>query len=116
MKVCDKPCKECPFRVNSAPGWIGPYETPQDLLELIQYERPFPCHLTMGSDEDNGKAMEEILCKGSVLYMRKMGKLPRSADLYRAVKAANGEDLSNILSLPDFISHHTITKKKKKKR
>ncbi|WP_187967900.1 hypothetical protein [Aquibium microcysteis] len=64
-----EPCKECPFRRNSMPGWLGPWE-PTDLLAAIKVA-PFPCHRTIKADmsfDDPGAAKLE-LCAGAALFL-----------------------------------------------
>ena len=42
----DKPCKECPFRKKSAPGWLGS-STPEGFMATTLSDVEMPCHLTV---------------------------------------------------------------------
>ncbi|MBS4016807.1 MAG: hypothetical protein KGZ68_01100 [Dechloromonas sp.] len=64
-----EPCKECPFRRNSMPGWLGPWE-PTDLLAAIKVA-PFPCHRTIKADIsfDDPRTAKMELCAGAALFL-----------------------------------------------
>ena len=108
MNVCKTPCNDCPFRKSSAPGWLGPYQKPEDLHRLVMSENPFPCHLSHQEDVAFEFVGQKGLpyCKGAILYMKKSCKWPRSPDLANAVRSCNPNDLDDILSISQFLSHH----------
>ncbi len=100
-----KPCDECPFRTKSLPGWLGG-ETPEDTFNHIVTEGDFSCHKQRHKAQEN-----QSRCRGSILFLRKMGKLPRyNSDLAKAVMEVPFKEAfydKNILSRNDFIKHHT---------
>jgi hypothetical protein len=103
-----KPCNDCPFRKNSLPGWLGPWETPLELHRFVMAENEFPCHKTM-TDEfgDDVPEHKQSYCRGAILYMKKNSKMPSyNSDLRELVCTADRADCKNILSVPDFIQHH----------
>lgn len=55
------PCEECPFRKNSLPGWLGPYKDAQELLNIINGEIHFMCHMTLGKDEEETEILPAVL-------------------------------------------------------
>lgn len=108
MNACKVPCKDCPFTTSSRPGWLGPYESPEDLHRTIMNEYPFPCHIAQGDKEVSwDECGEDIpLCAGALLYMHKNAKTPRNPELAKALKDADKSLSHKILSTPEFITHH----------
>lgn len=103
------PCAECPFRKNSAPGWLGG-ETVQDTFQHVSGEGDFACHMTRQK-----KRAQMSRCRGSLLFMKKSGKRPQYNDgLVRIFRELGQPDTSNILSVPEFFNHHSVAKKKVK--
>lgn len=58
-----KPCAECPFVLGRTKGFIGDYESGDDLHRLAASDVKFPCHKTMGADA-------EVHCRGIQLYRK----------------------------------------------
>jgi hypothetical protein len=99
------PCNECPFRKDSAKGWLGG-ETPESTFDFVKHEADFACHKTR-----NKKQQDMSRCRGFLLFTRKIGKLPHyNKELGKAVAAIDYETAnnSNILSLPEFFEYHTL--------
>lgn len=82
-------------------GWLGNVWTPDDLKAQIMSESPFPCHLTMEEREE-----DYSLCRGSVLFMKKAGKIPRDFEFGQIVKQCSHSETENILSVKEFLEHH----------
>lgn len=110
------PCAGCPFRENAAAGWLGDY-TPEEVIEHIQREIPFLCHVhvenTTGyhDDSEDGDWRDRLdeenaqHCAGALIMARKLCKLPRDPDHNAAVRGVDA--LQPILFPPDrFIRHH----------
>lgn len=114
MKVCKNPCTECPFTKKSLRGWLADYESPENLHRLIMSEIPFPCHMTQENDLSILEAMRdnEIRCKGALLYMKKACKMPRNKEVFEMIKSFTINDTEDILSVPEFIKHHSISYEK----
>lgn len=98
------PCGECPFRRSSTRGWIGPYDSPEELLHVaVTMDQPFPCHLTMGgscTDDDDANA-EESYCVGTLRFFANTGKLSRDRQRPREEK-----DPRVFKTHAEFLEHH----------
>lgn len=70
---CAKPCPECPWRVNAAPGWLGP-NTAEEWVGLAHSDAPIACHLTI-TNEDDLDSM--VTCAGAAIYRSNVAKMPR---------------------------------------
>ncbi len=122
-----RPCSECPFRKASPPGYLGPWEGPEEIHGVVMAEVPFACHLTVNSPEDyadlmkpedqGGCSLDESTiegliacdssrCFGALLYMKKAGKLPRDPETSTVLQTVGPELLDRILSVPEFFTHH----------
>lgn len=108
MKKCTgRMCKECPFKKGSAPGWLGPWQKPQDLVEFVLSENEFPCHMTMGDDDVDVMPEHETVCTGSVLFANKSFKLFRSGMLRDEQQRLKGSsEAENTMDRFEFIQHH----------
>jgi len=93
MKTCSKPCRECPFTGNMA-GWLGAYEDWDHLHQTLMLNERFPCHLTMSDSEDNLTPEKEVICKGSLVYMKKCGKFPLNPELKKLMDELTSEELA----------------------
>ena len=110
IQVMNQPCSDCPFRKKSLAGWLGSYGGPREILDLVNREVPYPCHMTINNEPGQEELYREDtrLCAGALLYMSKSGKLPRDPELVALVKARRQEDKTGILTASEFISHHNI--------
>lgn len=68
-----KPCKECPFVLERTKGYIGDYDSGDDLHRLASSDVEFPCHKTTNSDDP-------VSCTGIQLYRKGICKRMRSKD------------------------------------
>ncbi len=110
LNICKKTCNDCPFRKQSLPGWLGDYNSAQELHNIVMSEAPFPCHLTHTDEEisfEEAGTVEHPLCAGALMYMRKAGKLPRNKELLDAMKSFPISELDAILSYREFFQHHS---------
>src|SRR3954470_21280360 len=110
-----RPCSACPFRRNSAPGWLGA-DTPQGFMDMIVQEVHLPCHSPIDYEDKNWREQAESgpFCAGALIFMRNTGKLPRDPELVAArvqVEADHDHVFSNP---PQFIEHHGAGGWKKK--
>jgi hypothetical protein len=97
MKQHVKPCKECPFRRASMPGWLGRND-PAEFAVMANHDVMMPCHLTTGT----GKT--EWHCAGRAIMWANQCKVPRddSVPLLRP-------DRANVFStVMEFVAHHRI--------
>ncbi len=66
-----KPCKECPWRKNSAKGYLGGHD-PNYYADAITYGELPACHL-----KDNGPDSENTaFCAGAAAVMANSCKIP----------------------------------------
>lgn len=109
-------CRECPFRRNSVPGWLGPWT-----IEKIQAQAHGEFGLSCHTSEDrmlklhpeledlllsgDPKFYEKIhICVGSIYHANASGKLYQNKTLQRFQKRLGLNP--NILGLFDFVAHH----------
>lgn len=99
--------------MKSAPkGWLGPYDTPMELHQMVMSDRPFSCH----SAQDRDVSFDEVgskrypICKGSVIYMRKNAKRHSNPKIQKMIESVTEEEKKETFSLPQFMEHHTFEK------
>lgn len=95
-----RPCVECPWRRESAAGWLGPMDC-DEWIFLAHSDEPIACHLTL--DEDHGWDDPGVRqCRGAAIYRANVGKMSRDPDVERAPK-----DVVLVFgSRPEFVNHH----------
>ena len=92
-------CNECPWRRDSAPGWLGPY-TPEQWRRLAHSDEPIACHKTLDDDDTWEGAYQ---CRGAATYRANVGKLPRDPNVARTPA-----DREAIFASPtEFLEHHS---------
>lgn len=98
MKQHTSPCKECPWRRASMPGWLGEQYSPEEFRAIAHSDSRFPCHRTIGKKE-------ELQCAGMAIYRANVIKRPRDpAILILPV------DREKVFATPDeFVTHHRST-------
>lgn len=103
------PCRECPFRTSSAPGWIGPWSV-DDILAQATSEVGLACHVDVARLKDLNagylKLVRDVhVCVGSLQLCNRSGKRFVVRDLAQ-MQAAVGVGV-NILNVPEFRAHHS---------
>ncbi|MEE8263233.1 MAG: hypothetical protein V3R83_12295 [Gammaproteobacteria bacterium] len=105
-------CSECPFRRNSAPGYLGSAShDPEGFLHPHWHgERKLPCHMEIDwevSDLDKEIAVESANhCLGYLTLMRNACKLPRDAEAKKLLSSVD-RNSSDFFSFPqEFYLHH----------
>ena len=109
MKVCKNICSECPFSKNSVPGWLGPYNSPQELHRLVMVaDQPFPCHKKQDMTLEKGDigTKRYPLCRGSLAYMKKNAKRHKIPEIQEKMDNLTDSDIKSVFSVPKFIEHH----------
>lgn len=118
MKVCAKVCKECPFRKDSLRGWLG-HHSIDEILDSIQWEIPFSCHMTRTDETTNEDIIEgrTPICRGFIASANKSCKMfgqnpqfPQLRELQKQVKSEAKEDASEILAKWEFREYHDLSK------
>lgn len=102
MKVVHKkPCRECPWRRASLPGFLGGYE-PEQFTQQVQFDGPpLPCHMTHDGVE------AQAMCAGALIFMRNSCKSAHHPD-YGDARAQVEPDRENVFCWShEFINHHS---------
>lgn len=109
-----KPCKECPFRRESAPGWLGPWDA-WELATTVQYLQ-FPCHRTIKADTEFDDPQTEKMetCAGTTLFLMNQMKMPDDPssrilrDKFKSLPQGELNELkAGVFSSTDeFMNHH----------
>ncbi len=114
MKICKAICKVCPFRKDSAQGYLGPHTT-QEILDAMQFDIPFVCHpKRLNSDEETEAAIhtgEAPICRGYVASASKSSKMfgqhPVFGKQMRELQLEiTEEDKKGVMNLWDFKKYH----------
>ncbi len=103
-----QPCIECPFRRQSAAGWLGPWQA----TEIIAFlnVNAFPCHRTI---KNNGQSIEDGSlqgCAGAAQFLNNQCKLSRdqvTADHQRKIGKRGPGTHPDVFDWPvEFVQHH----------
>lgn len=98
-----KPCRECPFRRRSIPGYLG-NSTPAEFLASTMADQPMPCHLTVDYEDRNWKDMldEASHCNGALTFFSNICKLSNDPN-----RPKMPVDCENVFTRPtEFLDHH----------
>lgn len=96
----NKPCRECPWRRESAQGWLGPH-TPEAWLEIAHGESPIACHMTVKSNDQDWSELRQ--CGGSAIFRANICKSPRHPN----VAVADEQDTTTVFAWDnEFLAHH----------
>jgi hypothetical protein len=103
-------CKKCPFRRNSAPGWLGE-DTPENFVSnaLADFsDHPLPCHAAIDYEDPDwleNQYPHAPLCAGALIFCKNNMKLPRDAERSELVRSVKVD--SDVFSTPnEFLDHH----------
>ncbi len=99
-------CRYCPWRRDSARGWLG-NSTPEDFLAQCLSEEHMPCHISIDYDDLNWRDVleESPHCAGSLIFMKNSCKMPRDPKLSEMHKEVTTSE--EIFSFgPEFLKHH----------
>lgn len=100
-----QPCKECPFRRDSARGWLGGYDGPEHFLAVHYHaEERNPCHLSIDYETDR-ETWDPEACVGQVVMFKNSYKLPRGWEMPEAISA----DADACFRWShEFVAHHQL--------
>lgn len=87
-----KPCKDCPLRRCSIPGWLGGSK-PQDWVAGMHGEEKVRCHTKRGPQ-----------CAGAAIYRKNVCKRPRDSSVL--LLPADRETV--FANAKEFLEHHTL--------
>lgn len=107
MNTTIKPCHQCPYRKDSARGYLGENSyKPQLFLEQLEFDDLHPCHLSVNWEEEDFN--KSSVCVGALQFMNNSCKLHRNIEIARLQKMVGRNE--NILSFNhNFIKHHEHT-------
>jgi hypothetical protein len=99
----DRPCHECPWRRNSAPGWLGASQ-PGEFLAQADSGIRMPCH-TAGIDYESPnweeQAKTSAQCAGHAIFLANRCKQPAPGALKLPA------DREAVFTRPhEFVAHH----------
>ena len=110
---CLKPCGECPYRKNSAPGYFGGHD-PSEYHEALKEEQIVACHKRTRFKED-GSIDKLTACTGHIVGQIKGCKSPNGSnlalvDMHEKVRSCSELDSwkDNSLTYFDFKNHHDM--------
>jgi len=93
------PCAECPWRRDSASGWLGPY-TADQWIEAVHSDAPIACHRTL-LEGSTWKGASQ--CRGAASFRTHICKSPKNPTI-----ATGPEDRARVfVSDVEFLAHHT---------
>ncbi len=127
------PCKECPFRKASLPGWLGPstgnpekyarYVLGSVEIEPEVYVGGEPndtaCHLSINNWLNHHKSNSDTVptkhehelehCAGALHFLGTSCKQPRDSEKADAIdKVMENTKEPMIKHLPEFLTHHRL--------
>lgn len=100
-EATDRPCRQCPWRLGSAPGYLGPHDA-RTWVEMVHSDVPIACHMTI---KTSGSWEGAKQCAGAASYRANAEKRPRDP------LVAWGPKRDDVFSRPhEFVRHHDIFK------
>jgi hypothetical protein len=102
------PCPKCPFRKDSAPGWLGGH-SPRDLLDVVLRDGAWPCHQTHEgmSFEAARKHPTVQHCGGAAAFASNICKVSRDTEVAAHQRVVGRR--ADVFGLPQgFLAHHRL--------
>lgn len=103
------PCKQCPFRRKSLPGYLGASYPDEFLFLTIHADEHMPCHVAINYEKKDWQTKQlpnAAHCAGSLIFMKNQCKQPVDAEL-RARKEQVEIDTETVFQWPsEFLTHH----------
>lgn len=98
-----KPCRECPFRRKSMPGYVG-MDTPDGFLATTMADHRMPCHLKVDYESETWESDQHAApeCAGAATFFANLCKRSRDPNRMRIPA-----DCVNVFARPEeFLAHH----------
>lgn len=111
MKVCEKICKDCPFRRKHPAGWMGSNH-PWDHSQSALSDESVGCHSSFPQDGYENKIKFQIAekraprCRGALTFMRNIGKVPRNKEMRKLADSVKPDKKNCFATLGEFLKHH----------
>lgn len=102
-----KPCKECPYRKESLPGYLGEANyDPELFLQQLDMPELHPCHLAVDwESHTEQELLEAKKCVGALQFMNNSFMISRSQNIAVLQKEVGKND--EVISFKhNFIKHH----------
>lgn len=97
-----RPCDECPWRVNSWSGWLGPL-TSEEWIMAAMSDEPIACHKTIQVNDEWEGAKQ---CRGAAIFRANVCKRPRDPEVI-----VGPVDRETVFAVSvQFIEHHAKNK------
>ena len=106
---CAKPCGECPWLTDAAPGWLGPHDA-QGWLDIARSEAPVACHSTL-EGRKGWKGSRVRQCRGLGAFRRNICKSPRNSEDAANDPESNAFRTQVFKTPADFLAHHAALPK-----
>lgn len=76
-RACRRICRECPFRRESWPGYLG-NDNPTEFVNKAEAGVAMPCHMKVDYEQPDweARAASAPLCRGALTYLQNNGKRP----------------------------------------
>lgn len=103
------PCRECPFKRTSLPGYLGVDSAPNFVNATARANTPIPCHMEIDYDDphwEETQLPDAPYCEGSLRFLNNIFKLPRDPEYVAAVRDAPGDGNKIFASRQEFLDHH----------
>ena len=106
-----RPCKNCPFRTDCTPAWLGRARA-ADIAESLLAEASFSCHETNGFDDEGEtiETSESQHCAGAMILLE---HLKRPNQWMRWMERLGFYDQAKMdmtapvfTTVDDFVRHH----------
>lgn len=113
MKLASKsPCRECPFRRDSVPGYLGGY-TPEMYLDAVKSPASLACHCSPGFHE--GEIERQRVCTGLAAFRANIGHIASilhpvygavPAEAHKSTQHVGSDDETYFGTEREFYDHH----------
>lgn len=102
-------CKECPFKRDSIPGYLGfaSYNPDEFIFPIWYGDQQIPCHSEIRANEDINEVMHsKNHCFGALQMMKNACKSPQNKETALAVSVLKVDKETVFQWLPEFTKHH----------
>lgn len=102
------PCKDCPWRVTSLPGYLGEDDPVHFYWQSVTHENEMPCHEQIDYGDPDWQETQlpgTDLCAGMLIHFRNSCKMPVTPKMTAAVKEVK-PSAAVFLFVTDYMRHH----------
>lgn len=103
-----KPCKECPYRKDSMPGYLGESSyNPNEFLSQLELPNLHPCHMQVDWDSEENNIDKADVCAGAMQFCKNTMKMLRNPSLEK-IRQKMTVDSSIVFDRRyEFINYHS---------